>query len=188
MKRLMSWIMLGLLIFSIMGCSNKELSKDDQALVEQLMKDYQTYFDFPLDVNSFSAHIQKQDSLVDKETNEPIYDGDRVTLVRGGEPKDNEVLRVTGEYKDGELTGIFVEIHSEPTDDYSEESLEQLAVGFLTDHQLASEVSLVDQNMRENEREMIFRFKTEKDTVIKVYVNEDLKEVVGFLTTDGEDL
>lgn len=187
MKRLMSWIMLGLLIFSIMGCSNKELSKDDQALVEQLMKDYQTYFDFPLDVNSFSAHIQKQESLVDQAKNEPIYDGDRVTLVRGGEPKDNEVLRVTGEYKDGELTGIFVEIHSEPTD-YSEESLEQLAVAFLADHQLASEVSLVDQNMKENEREMIFRFKTEKDMVIKVYVNEDLKEVVGFLTTDGEDL
>lgn len=69
MKRLMSWIMLGLLIFSIMGCSNKELSKDDQALVEQLMKDYQTYFDFPLDVNSFSAHIQKQESLVDKLAN-----------------------------------------------------------------------------------------------------------------------
>lgn len=42
--------------------------------------------------------------------------------------------------------------------------------------------------MKENEREMIFRFKNEKDTVIKVYVNEDLKEVVGFLTTDGEDL
>lgn len=42
--------------------------------------------------------------------------------------------------------------------------------------------------MKENEREMIFRFKTEKDTVIKVYVNEYLKEVVGFLTTDGEDL
>ena len=42
--------------------------------------------------------------------------------------------------------------------------------------------------MRENEREMIFRFKTEKDTVVKVYVNEDLKEVVVLLTTDCEDL
>ena len=35
---------------------------------------------------------------------------------------------------------------------------------------------------------MIFRFKTEQDAVIKVYVNQDLKQVVGFLKTDGEDL
>ena len=161
------------------ACSSKKLSESDQLLVDYLVQDYQTYFDFPLVLNDFSATVQKEGSLVDQETNEPIYEGDRVTLIRGSEPKDNEVVRVTGEYKEGDLNGIFVEIHSEPTE-YSEESLEQLAVAFLSDHDVAKQVSLIDQKVKENEREMIFRFKTEQDTVIKVYVNQDLKQVVGF--------
>ena len=53
-------------------------------------------------------------------------------------------------------------------------------MGFLSDHDMAKQVSLIDQKVKENEREMIFRFKTEQDTVIKVYVNQDLKQVVGF--------
>ena len=55
-----------------------------------------------------------------------------------------------------------------------------MAVAFLSDHDVAKQVSLIDQKVKENEREMIFRFKTEQDTVIKVYVNQDLKQVVGF--------
>ena len=161
------------------ACSSKKLSESDQLLVDYLVQDYQTYFDFPLVLNDFSATVQKEGELIDQETNEPIYEGDRVTLIRGSEPKDNEVVRVTGEYKEGDLNGIFVEIHSEPTE-YSEESLEQLAVAFLSDHDMAKQVSLIDQKVKENEREMIFRFKTEQDTVIKVYVNQDLKQVVGF--------
>ena len=169
------------------ACSSKKLSESDQLLVDYLVQDYQTYFDFPLVLNDFSATVQKEGELIDQETNEPIYEGDRVTLIRGSEPKDNEVVRVTGEYKEGDLNGIFVKIHSEPTE-YSEESLEQLAVAFLSDHDMAKQVSLIDQKVKENEREMIFRFKTEQDTVIKVYVNQDLKQVVGFLKTDDEDL
>lgn len=169
------------------GCSSKNLSESDQLLVDYLVEDYQTYFDFPLVVNDFSVTVQKERSLVDQGTNEPIYDGDRVTLIRGDEPKKNEVIRVTGEYKKDDLNGIFVEIHSEPTD-YSEESLEQLAVAFLSEHDIAKQVSLIDQKVKENEREIIFRFKTEQDIVVKVYVNQDLKQVVGFLKTDGEDL
>ena len=161
------------------ACSSKKLSESDQLLVDYLVQDYQTYFDFPLVLNDFSATVQKEGELIDQETNEPIYEVDRVTLIRGSEPKDNEVVRVTGEYKEGDLNGIFVEIHSEPTE-YSEESLEQLAVAFLSDHDVAKQVSLIDQKVKENEREMIFRFKTEQDTVIKVYVNQDLKQVVGF--------
>ena len=46
----------------------------------------------------------------------------------------------------------------------------------------------MDQRVRENEREIIFRFQTEQDNIIKVYVNKDLQAVVGFLLTDGEDL
>lgn len=169
------------------ACSSKKLSESDQLLIDQLVEDYQIYFDFPLVLNDFSATVQKEGSLVDQETNEPIYEGDRVTLIRGSEPKDNEVIRVTGEYKEGDLNGIFVEIQSEPME-YSEESLEQLAVAFLSEHDMAKQVSLIDQKVKENEREIIFRFKTEQDTVIKVYVNQDLKQVVGFLKTDGEDL
>ena len=161
------------------ACSSKKLSESDQLLVDYLVQDYQTYFDFPLVLNDFSATVQKEGELIDQETNEPIYEGDRVTLIRGSEPKDNEVVRVTGEYKEGDLNGIFVKIHSEPTE-YSEESLEQLAVAFLSDHDMAKQVSLIDQKVKENEREMIFHFKTEQDTVIKVYVNQDLKQVVGF--------
>lgn len=169
------------------ACSSKKLSESDQLLIDQLVEDYQIYFDFPLVLNDFSATVQKEGSLVDQETNEPIYEGDRVTLIRGSEPKDNDVIRVTGEYKEGDLNGIFVEIQSEPME-YSEESLEQLAVAFLSEHDMAKQVSLIDQKVKENEREIIFRFKTEQDTVIKVYVNQDLKQVVGFLKTDGEDL
>ena len=169
------------------ACSSKKLSESDQLLVDYLVQDYQTYFDFPLVLNDFSATVQKEGELIDQETNEPIYEGDRVTLIRGSEPKDNEVVRVTCEYKEGDLNGIFVEIHSEPTE-YSEESLEQLAVAFLSEHDIAKQVSLIDQKVKENEREIIFRFKTEQNTVIKVYVNQDLKQVVGFLKTDGEDL
>ena len=161
------------------ACSSKKLSESDQLLVDYLVQDYQTYFDFPLVLNDFSATVQKEGELIDQETNEPIYEGDRVTLIRGSEPKDNEVVRVTGEYKEGDLNGIFVEIHSEPTE-YSEESLEQLAVAFLSEHDIAKQVSLIDQKVKENEREIIFRFKTEQNTVIKVYVNQDLKQVVGF--------
>ena len=161
------------------ACSSTKLSESDQLLVDHLVEDYQTYFDFPLVLNDFSATVQKEGELIDQETNEPIYEGDRVTLIRGSEPKDNEVVRVTGEYKEGDLNGIFVKIHSEPTE-YSEESLEQLAVAFLSDHDVAKQVSLIDQKVKENEREIIFRFKTEQNTVSKVYVNQDLKQVVGF--------
>ena len=169
------------------ACSSKKLSESDQLLIDQLVEDYQIYFDFPLVLNDFSATVQKEGELIDQETNEPIYEGDRVTLIRGSEPKDNEVVRVTGEYKEGDLNGIFVEIQSEPTE-YSEESLEQLAVAFLSEHDMAKQVSLIDQKVKENESEIIFRFKSEQDTVIKVYVNQDLKQVVGFLKTVCEDL
>ncbi len=184
--RVLKWISV-LVCLMLVGCSKQKLSEEDQVLVDHLVKDYQAYFDFPIIVNNFLAKVDKQGLLVDKETGEPIYDGDRVTLFRGGEPKDNEVIRITGEYKDEVLNGIFVEIHSKPTE-YSEESLEQLAVAFLTEHQLAEQVSLIEQKVKENEREIIFRFQTENDSVIKVYVNQDLKEVVGYLKTDGEDL
>ena len=178
--RWFKWMGMLLGVAILLGaCSSKKLSESDQLLVDYLVQDYQTYFDFPLVLNDFSATVQKEGELIDQETNEPIYEGDRVTLIRGSEPKDNEVVRVTGEYKEGDLNGIFVKIHSEPTE-YSEESLEQLAVAFLSDHDMAKQVSLIDQKVKENEREMIFRFKTEQDTVIKVYVNQDLKQVVGF--------
>ena len=59
---------------------------------------------------------------------------------------------------------------------------------FLSEYNLAQEVSLMDQRVRENEREIIFRFQTEQDNIIKVYVNKDLQAVVGFLLTDSEDL
>lgn len=184
--RVLKWLSIFICLV-LVGCSQQKLSKEDQVLVDDLMKDYEAYFHFPITVNDFSAKVEKQDSLVDKETDELIYNGDRVTLFRKGEPKDNEVIRITGEYKDDGLNGIFVEIHSKPTE-YSEESLEQLAVAFLNEHQLAKRVSLIEQKVKENEREIIFRFQTESDSVIKVYVNQDLKVVVGFLITDGEDL
>ena len=154
------------------ACSSKKLSESDQLLIDQLVEDYQIYFDFPLVLNDFSATVQKEGSLVDQETNEPIYEGDRVTLIRGSEPKDNEVIRVTGEYKEGDLNGIFVEIHSEPME-YSEESLEQLAVAFLSEHDMAKQVSLIDQKVKENEREIIFRFKTEQELADYMNVNRD---------------
>ena len=178
--RWFKWTVMLLCVGILLGaCSSKKLSESDQLLVDYLVEDYQIYFDFPLVLNDFSATVQKEGELIDQETNEPIYEGDRVTLIRGSEPKDNEVVRVTCEYKEGDLNGIFVEIHSEPTE-YSEESLEQLAVAFLSEHDIAKQVSLIDQKVKENEREMIFRFKTEQDAVIKVYVNQDLKQVVGF--------
>ena len=90
------------------ACSSKKLSESDQLLVDYLVQDYQTYFDFPLVLNDFSATVQKEGELIDQETNEPIYEGDRVTLIRGSEPKDNEVVRVTGEYKEGDLNGFFI--------------------------------------------------------------------------------
>ncbi len=186
--RWFKWTVMLLCVGILLGaCSSKKLSESDQLLVDYLVEDYQTYFDFPLVLNDFSATVQKEGELIDQETNEPIYEGDRVTLIRGSEPKDNEVVRVTCEYKEGDLNGIFVEIHSEPTE-YSEESLEQLAVAFLSEHDIAKQVSLIDQKVKENEREIIFRFKTEQNTVIKVYVNQDLKQAVGFFKTDGEDL
>ena len=79
-------------------------------------------------------------------------------------------------YQEGNLNGIFVEIHSESTADYSEESLEQLAVAFLTNHQLASEVSLVEKKMRENEQEMIFRLALLDENVVFNLSSASIKE------------
>ena len=98
--------------FLIVGCSKNRLSEEEQVLVEQLINDYQVYFDFPLILNNYSASIQSEHLLINKETNNSIYNGDRITLVCNGEAKNNEVIRVTGEYKDRSLKGIFVEIHS----------------------------------------------------------------------------
>ena len=182
------WMKVSLFVsLLIVGCSTNKLSEEDQLLLEQLINDYQVYFDFPLILNNYSASIQSEQSLINTETNDSIYNGDRITLARNGEAKNNEVIRVTGEYKDRDLNGIFVEIHSEPAN-YSEDSLEQLAAAFLSEYNLAQELSLMDQKVKENEREIIFRFQTEQDNIIKVYVNKDLQEVVGFLLTDGEDL
>ena len=182
------WMKISLFIcFLIVGCSKNKLGEEEEILVEQLINDYQIYFDFPLILNNYSARIQSEQSLINTETNNSIYNGDRVTLARNGEAKNNEVIRVTGEYKDRDLNGIFVEIHSEPAN-YSEDSLEQLAAAFLSEYNFAQELSLIDQKVKENEREIIFRFQTEQDNIIKVYVNKDLEEVVGFLLTDGEDL
>ena len=182
------WIRVILFVsFLIVGCSKNKLSEEGKVLVEQLINDYQVYFDFPLILNNYSASIHSEHLLINKETNASIYNGDRITLVCNGEAKNNEVIRVTGEYKDRNLNGIFVEIHSVPTE-YNEDSLEQLAVTFLSEYNLAQEVSLMDQRVRENEREIIFRFQTEQDNIIKVYVNKDLQAVVGFLLTDSEDL
>ena len=35
------------------ACSSKKLSESDQLLVDYLVQDYQTYFDFPLVLNDF---------------------------------------------------------------------------------------------------------------------------------------
>lgn len=175
------------IFFFIVGCSEKTISQADLVLVQQLIRDYQLYFDFPLVLNHYSVRIQPKQTFISNETNKTAYNLNRVTLVNNREAKHNEVIRVTGEYKDKNLNGVFVKIHSEPSES-SEANLEQLAVTFLSKYNLAEQVSLIDQKVKENEREIIFRFQTEQDQIIKVYVNKDLNEVVGFLLTDGEDL
>ncbi|MTM42271.1 hypothetical protein GMA50_03970, partial [Turicibacter sanguinis] len=70
--------------------------------------------------------------------------------------------------------------------EYHEQSLEQLAVSFLSEHQLADTVSLLDSSKDGND--VIYRFEDLNQRIIKVYVNEDIRQVVGFLLNDGADL
>ena len=95
--RWFKWTVMLLCVGILLGaCSSKKLSESDQLLVDYLVEDYQIYFDFPLVLNDFSATVQKEGELIDQETNEPIYEGDRVTLIGGRAPKDNEVVPGTG--------------------------------------------------------------------------------------------
>ena len=101
------------------------------------------------------------------------------------EPKENDVNRIVGEYTEGQLIGIRFDINTKDSE-YHEQSLEQLAVSFLSEHQLADTVSLLDSSKDGND--VIYRFEDLNQRIIKVYVNEDIRQVVGFLLNDGADL
>ena len=101
------------------------------------------------------------------------------------EPKENDVNRIVGEYIEGQLIGIRFDINTKDSE-YHEQSLEQLAVSFLSEHQLADTVSLLDSSKDGND--VIYRFEDLNQRIIKVYVNEDIRQVVGFLLNDGADL
>ena len=58
--RWFKWMGMLLGVAILLGaCSSKKLSESDQLLVDYLVQDYQTYFDFPLVLNDFSATVQK---------------------------------------------------------------------------------------------------------------------------------
>lgn len=177
-------VMLGGMIF-LAGCANETQSKEVKTLVNQLVEDYETYFNQTLDIEEYSVGVYEQSTLVEQEKNPAIYNGDRVDLVLDRTPKENEVARIAGEYKDGILLGIRYEVFSDDSE-YVEKSLEQMAISFLSEHHLAETVSLLDTSKDGND--IIYRFEDSNQQIIKVYVNEDLKQVVGFLLNDGADL
>ena len=56
--RWIKWMGMLLGVGILLGaCSSKKLSESDQLLVDYLVQDYQTYFDFPLVLNDFSATV-----------------------------------------------------------------------------------------------------------------------------------
>lgn len=185
MKWLKSILFLLVGMFILAGCENEAQSEEAKTLVNQLVEDYQLYFNQRIDLDSYSVGVYEQSGLVEQETESPIYNGDRVGLVLDREPKENDVYRIAGEYKDGQLLGIRFDIYTKDSD-YHEKSLEQLAVSFLSDHQLADTVSLLESSKDGND--VIYRFEDLNQRIIKVYVNEDIRQVVGFLLNDGVDL
>ena len=174
-------------VFLLVGCEQSLGSEEVQTLSERLLHDYEVYFEQSLDLNSFSVGGEAQSGLINRETDEPIYGGNRIGFVLKREPKENEVYRVTGEYKDEVLQGIRVDINTTKSE-YSEQSLEQICVEFLNEHQLAEAVSLLGVTTAQDGATIIYKFEEQNQRVIKVYVNQDLKQVVGFLLYDGVDL
>lgn len=174
-------------VFLLVGCEQSLESEEVQTLSQRLLHDYEVYFEQPLDLDSFSVGGEAQSGLIDRETDEPVYSGNRIGFVLKREPKENEVYRVTGEYKDNILQGIRVEINTTKSE-YSEQSLEQICVEFLNEHQLADAVSLLGATTSQDGGTVIYKFEEQDQRVIKVYVNQDLKQVVGFLLYDGVDL
>ncbi len=169
------------------GCEQSLNQDEVDSLSERLLQDYQVYFEQPLDIKSFEIGGEAQSGLIDRETEAPIYGGDRVGFILKRAPKENEVYRVVGEYKDGVLKGIRLGINTQDSG-YSEQSLEQLCVEFLSEHQLAESVSLLGVAVDDEDSVMTYKFEDQNGNIIKVYVNEDIREVVGFLLYDGVDL
>lgn len=171
----------------LVGCEQSLDSQEVQTLSERLVHDYEVYFEQSLDLDSFSVGGEAQSGLIDRETDEPTSGGNRIGFVLKREPKKNEVYRVMGEYKDEVLQGIRVDINTTRSE-YSEQSLEQICVEFLNEHQLADAVSLLGVTTAQDSATIIYKFEEQNQRVIKVYVNQDLKQVVGFLLYDGVDL
>lgn len=185
MKRLkpILFLLLGMILLS--GCRNETQSTEGEMLVDRLLQDYQTYFNQTLDLSDYSIGGYKPSGLMEKEAIAPTYLGERVGLVLDRAPKKNEVQRLAGEYKDGELLGIRYEVYTESSI-YQEDSLEYVAVSFLSQHDLATQVSLIDVTRDGND--VVYRFEDMEQQIIKVYVNEDIRQVVGFLLNNGVDL
>lgn len=174
-------------IFLLAGCE-QSLDQDElHSLSERLLQDYELYFDQPLDIERFAVGGEAQSGLIDRDTETSIYGGDRIDFTLKREPKENEVYQVTGEYKGDVLQGIRVDIYTSSSE-YSEQSLEQLGVEFLNKHHLAESVSLLGALADQDESIIIYKFEDEDQQIIKVYVNQDIKQVVGFLLYDGVDL
>ncbi|WP_350022379.1 hypothetical protein [Turicibacter sanguinis] len=180
--RLVIFLSVGVLILS--GCANEVPSEEVKTLVNQLVEDYQLYFHQSIDLNDYSVGVYESTDLAEEDT-QVNYKGDRVGLVLDREPKENDVNRIVGEYIEGQLIGIRFDINTKDSE-YHEQSLEQLAVSFLSEHQLADTVSLLDSSKDGND--VIYRFEDLNQRIIKVYVNEDIRQVVGFLLNDGANL
>ena len=174
-------------IFLLVGCEQSLDSEEIQTLSERLLHDYEVYFAQPLDLDRFSVGGEERSGLIGREIDEPIYGGNRIGFVLKREPKENEVYRVMGEYKDEVLQGIRVDINATRSE-YSEQSLEQICAEFLNEHQLAEAVTLLGVTTAQDGKTIVYKFEEQNQRVIKVYVNQDLKQVVGFLLYDGVDL
>lgn len=185
MKCLKSILVLLVGIVMLAGCRNETQPTEDHMLVDRLLQDYETYFNQTLNLSDYSIGEYEPSGLMEQEAIVPTYMGERVGLVLDRIPKKNDVQRLAGEYKDGELLGIRYKVYTENSV-YQEDSLEHVAVSFLSKHDLASQVSLIDVTQDGND--IVYRFEDMEHHIIKVYVNDDIRQVVGFLLNNGVDL
>ena len=197
MKILKNLLFLMIPIFLFVGCGNLDInnlkddySKDIDRLKTKTINALNDYLNTKIDEKKFSYTLDYKDALIEAETNKPIYKGDRLSGTLKEKVEDNEIISFLGEYDDNDTLLKLIKIVYTANGSVEEKEAKDMAEKFIYEKSLESKdgglVFLSKEGTSDKSIDMV-KFKSKNMSIIKVYINNYLKEVVGFSLYDTPD-
>lgn len=197
MKILKKLLFLIIPIFLLVGCDSIDInkfsddySKDTDKLKNKTISALSDYLNTEIDTKKFSYNLDYKDALIEAETNNPIYKGDRLSGTLKEKVKDLGIISFVGEFGDKDtLLKLFKLVYT-PDGSISETEAKKLAEKFIYEKNLETKdggLVFLSKEASKDKSIDVVKFKSKNLDIIKVYINNYLKEVVGFSLYDTPD-